>query len=67
MAIRRVVVGLVVSVVLSAMVASSVNAAPGDRAAALRAKGEALSDALAARGDEWRGSLGADLRGLIGG
>jgi hypothetical protein len=39
MAIRRIIVGLVVSVFLSAMVASSVHAAPSDREAALRAKG----------------------------
>jgi hypothetical protein len=34
--------------------------------AALEAKASALYDSLAARGDEWRGSFGGDLRGLLG-
>jgi hypothetical protein len=66
MALRRIVVGLVVSVVLSVMVVSSSSAAPADREAALRAKGEALYGALAAHGDALRGSVGGDLRALIG-
>ena len=34
--------------------------------AALKAKAAALYDSLAGRGDEWRGSLGGDVRGLLG-
>lgn len=67
MNIRRVISALVVGVLVGMGVAASVGAEPGDRAGALRGKAEARYSALSALGDTWRGSLGGDLRGLIGG
>ena len=63
--VGRFLAGLAVVLVLGTAVAASVSAQRTDPAA-LEAKAAALSDSLAAQADALRGSLGGDLRGLVG-
>ncbi len=63
--VLRVLAGLAIVLVLGTMAAAPASAEQIDPAA-LQAKASALYDSLAERGDAWRGSLGGDLRGLVG-
>ena len=63
--VRRFLAGLAVVLLLGTAAVVPVSAQRMDPAS-LEVKASALYDSLAGRGDAWRGSLGADLRGLVG-
>ena len=63
--VLRFLAGLAVVLLLGTAAAVPASAQRTDPAA-LEAKASALYDSLAGRGDAWRGSLGGDLRDLLG-